>query len=79
MTFAQVLHSSTDDARLNWDSSRFKHALDTGVLAASRHRPRREVEANMDNDATQLGKELEAQSHLLLAKKRTMEARLLRH
>ena len=32
----------------------------------------------MDNDATQLGKELEAQRHLLLAKKRTLEARLLR-
>jgi hypothetical protein len=78
MTFAQVLHYSTDDARLNWDSSRFKHALDTGVLVASRHGLRRQVEANMDDDEAEYSKELEAQRHLLLAKKRNLEARLRR-
>ncbi len=78
MAFPQVFHCSSDDARLNWDSSRFKQALDTGVFAASRHRPRRHMEANMDNDEEDCSKELELQRHLLLAKKRNLEAVLRR-
>ena len=60
------------------ESRRFKHALDAGVLAASRHKPARQGEVMMRGSGVGNTKEMEAQKRLLLIQKSLLEAKLER-